>query len=324
MTESTAPRIVFAGTPDFAVTPLLAMAAAGFTPLAVLTQPDRKAGRGLKLQASPVKQAAQGLGIVVHQPDSLRSADFNEWLSKLQPDLLVVVAYGLILPQAVLDIPRFGCWNIHASLLPRWRGAAPIQRAIEAGDAESGVCIMQMDAGLDTGAVLARTSTPLRADETGGSLHDRLAQLGAETLLPCLADLQSGRVPAAVAQAAEGVSYARKLDKAEAEIRWDEPALTLEQRIRAFNPWPVCWCDISGERTRIWFARAEGAGSSAQRTPGSIIAADADGIVVACGQGQLRILQLQRPGGKPMSAREYLQGRSLTAEPSLAGPARTL
>ena len=169
------------------------MLAAGFSPLAVLTQPDRKAGRGLKLQQSPVKQVAVESGIAVHQPESLRSAAFLDWLTDLEPDLMVVVAYGLILPQAVLDVPRLGCWNIHASLLPRWRGAAPIQRAIEAGDSHSGVCIMQMDAGLDTGAVLASCSTPLAHDETGGSLHDRLAQMGADTLLQCLQRLEAGQ-----------------------------------------------------------------------------------------------------------------------------------
>lgn len=311
MAESSTLRIVFAGTPEFAATPLLAMAQAGFKPLAVLTQPDRKAGRGLKLQASPVKQAAESLGIAVHQPVSLKTVAFQEWLAELRPDLLVVVAYGLILPQAVLDLPRFGCWNIHASLLPRWRGAAPIQRAIEAGDPESGVCIMQMDAGLDTGAVLARTSTPLAADETGGSLHDKLAQMGSDAMLQCLVQLQSGQMPAAIAQSAEGVSYAHKLDKAEAEIRWEDSAITLERRIRAFDPWPVCWCELVGERTRIWLARAESGQELPPIASGTIISADEDGIVVACGQGQLRISELQRPGGKTVSAREYLQGRNL-------------
>jgi methionyl-tRNA formyltransferase len=290
------------------------MAGAGYLPLAVLTQPDRKAGRGLKLQASPVKHAAEELGVAVHQPQSLKSDEFQNWLAALRPDLMVVVAYGLILPQAVLDVPRFGCWNIHASLLPRWRGAAPIQRAIEAGDSQSGVCIMQMDSGLDTGAVLARNSTPLATHETGGSLHDRLAQLGSDALLQCLANLRTGQVSQAVPQVTEGISYARKLDKAEAEIQWQEAASQLERRIRAFNPWPVCWCDIAGERTRIWQARAEstiGKGMEAVQ-PGEILAAESDGLLVACGEGQLRITILQRPGGKPQTVREYLQARELT------------
>jgi methionyl-tRNA formyltransferase len=302
-------RIIFAGTPDFAVPPLQALAQTGYTPQSVLTQPDRRAGRGQKLQASPVKQAALELGIPVFQPESLKTPEFLDWLKGQNADLMIVVAYGLILPQAVLDLPRFGCWNIHASLLPRWRGAAPIQRAIEAGDTESGVCIMQMDAGLDTGAVLARSRIALAADETGGSLHDRLAQLGAETLLQCVEQLGADSLPAAIPQEQAGISYARKLDKAEAEIHWHEPAQQLERRIRAFNPWPVCWCDIAGERCRIWAASAENEDPAAPA--GSILQADANGIVVACGEGRLRITQLQRPGGRPQTAQEFLHGRSL-------------
>lgn len=307
-------RIVFAGTPDFAVPPLQSLVTADFLPVAVLTQPDRRAGRGLKMQASPIKQTAESAGIAIHQPDSLKTAEFQQWLNKIEPDLMIVVAYGLILPQAVLDIPRYGCWNIHASLLPRWRGAAPIQRAIEAGDKESGICIMQMDAGLDTGAVLARQSIPLAVDETGGSLHDKLADLGAKTLLQCLHQLQDNQTPGAAPQPTEGITYAHKLDKAEAQIDWQESATKLEQRIRAFNPWPVCWCDVAGERTRIWLASAEAPAKPGVAHAGTVISADAGGIVVACGSGQLRITQLQRPGGKPQSAREYLQGRSLPAQ----------
>jgi methionyl-tRNA formyltransferase len=310
-------RIVYAGTPDFAVAALQALVSAGFLPEAVLTQPDRRAGRGLKLQASPVKQAAELAGIAVYQPLNLKTAEFRQWLSEVRPDLMIVVAYGLILPQAVLDIPRLGCWNIHASLLPRWRGAAPIQRAIEAGDKSSGVCIMQMDAGLDTGAVLVRESIQLAKDETGGSLHDRLADLGAKALLQCLGKLIAGQSLEATPQAKVGISYAHKLDKAEAQINWQDSATKLEQRIRAFNPWPVCWCEIAGERTRIWMAAAESQASKTdddvQAGAGAVIKADANGIVVACGSGMLRIMQLQRPGGKPQSAREYLQGRTIPA-----------
>jgi len=244
-------RIVFAGTPGFAVPALERLIREGFKPVAVLTQPDRRAGRGRRLQSSPVKLAALEAGIAVHQPVSLKDADFCVWLRDLCPDLLVVVAYGQILPLDVLQVPAYGCWNIHASLLPRWRGAAPIQRAIEAGDEETGVCIMQMDAGLDTGAVLARCSTAILPDDTGGSLHDRLAGLGANALLNCVRSLQAGAVPIPVAQEKNGVTYAAKLEKAEAELEWTADAGTLARRVRAFNPWPMAWCDMAGERTRI-------------------------------------------------------------------------
>ncbi len=309
LTDGAPLRIIFAGTPDFAVVPLRALARKGFLPIAAMSQPDRRAGRGLKLQASPVKQAAEQLGIPLHQPASLKTSEFLHWLNALHADLMIVVAYGLILPQAVLDAPRFGCWNIHASLLPRWRGAAPIQRAIEAGDSHSGICIMQMDAGLDTGAVLARESCALAMDETAGSLHDKLAELGANSLIQCLHSLQTGHPPVAVPQPGAGITYAPKLEKAEAEINWQESAQQLERRIRAFNPWPVCWCDVAGERTRIWQASAEGLSRAAEA--GEVIASSANGIVVACGSGQLRITQLQRAGGKPQMAQEYLQGRGM-------------
>lgn len=312
-------RIIFAGTPEFAAVPLRALVTAGIKPAAVLTQPDRRAGRGLKLLASPVKQAAAELEIPVFQPESLKTTEFLDWLQHQQADLMIVVAYGLILPQAVLDLPRLGCWNIHASLLPRWRGAAPIQRAIEAGDSHSGICIMRMDAGLDTGAILAQASIPLAADETGGSLHDRLANLGAETLLQVVRSLQSGQLPPAKPQAGEGVRYARKLDKAEAEVDWTASASQLERRIRAFNPWPVCWTLIAGERCRIWMAEemaeeVKGAQRPTQPVkPGTVLLANSEGIVVACGEGQLRITRIQRPGGKPQTAQEFLQGQTLPA-----------
>lgn len=313
MSSGTQLRIVFAGTPDFSVPPLQSLIRAGFLPVAVLTQPDRRAGRGLKLQASPVKKAAESAGIPVYQPQSLRTAEFQQWLNKIEPDLMIVVAYGLILPQAVLEIPRYGCWNIHASLLPRWRGAAPIQRAIEAGDKESGICIMQMDTGLDTGSVLARKSILLASDETSDSLHDKLAELGAKSLLQCLQKLQSDQLLTATPQSTEGITYAHKLDKAEAQINWQDSAIALQQRIRAFNPWPVCWCDVAGERTRIWLASAETGAKSGDTVAGAVISADDSGILVACGSGQLRITQIQRPGGNQQSAREYLQGRSFPA-----------
>ncbi len=307
MKNSPALRILFAGTPGFAVVPLEALIAQGFKPLAVLTQPDRPAGRGRELQASPVKRAAEAAAIPVHQPGSLRDAAALELLKSLAPDLVLVVAYGLMLPAAVLELPRYGCWNIHASLLPRWRGAAPIQRAIEAGDAESGVTIMRMDAGLDTGPMLLQRRLTLADNETAGSLHDRLAALGAEALLDCLHRLQAGNPPDPVEQPERGVSYASKLLKEEARLDWREPARLLERRVRAFDPWPVAWCQIGSERTRIWTASL--AGDTAEQ-PGTVIAANRAGIDVATAAGVLRLLQLQPPGGRILSAAEYLNGRS--------------
>ncbi len=276
----------------------------GYRPTTVYTQPDRPAGRGRQLQASPVKQLAVESAINVMQPVSLREPEAIEALRALKPDLMIVVAYGLILPPEVLEIPTHGCWNIHASLLPRWRGAAPIQRAIEAGDAQTGVCIMQMDEGLDTGAVLHRREIEIAADETGGSLHDKLAALGADALLHCLDALKAGSLPQAEPQPEEGATYARKLDKGEAEIDWNEPAIALERRIRAFNPWPVAWCTIGGERTRIW--NAEATGQRCLARPGDVLENGTDGVSVATGEGVLKLLELQRPGGKRIRARDYL------------------
>ena len=297
-------RIVFAGTPGFAVPPLEGLLTAGYRPVAVYTQPDRPAGRGRQLSASPVKQIATSNGIRVEQPLSLRDAGAIGTLRSLEPDLMVVVAYGLILPGEALDIPRHGCWNIHASLLPRWRGAAPIQRAIEAGDPKTGVCIMQMDEGLDTGPVLHREEIEIHPDETGGSLHDRLAASGTAALLHCLDLLGSGQLPKAEQQSGEGVCYARKLSKSEARLDWNEPAEILERRIRAFDSWPVAWCEINGERTRIWKAGVSGQPCLAR--PGDVLGAGPDGILVATGDGVLRLHELQRPGGRRISAADYL------------------
>jgi methionyl-tRNA formyltransferase len=302
-------RILFAGTPDFSVPPLKALVEGGFEPVAVYTQPDRPAGRGRKLQPGPVKQAALEQGIDVFQPASLKPAEARQQLAELQPDLMVVVAYGLILPQAVLDIPRYGCWNIHASLLPRWRGAAPIQRAIEAGDSESGVCIMQMEAGLDTGPVLHEVRIPIEADETGGSLHDKLAVAGAQALMNCVRRLAAGNPPTARPQPDEGTSYAHKLDKAEARIDWNSPAPELERRIRAFNPWPVAWCMAGEERTRVWMGKCRP--GSGEQPPGTVLDSGKEGIDVACGQGILRLTELQRPGKRRMPAFEYLNAGTL-------------
>jgi methionyl-tRNA formyltransferase len=320
MSSGRALRILFAGTPEFAAVPLRALLTEGFAPLAVFSQPDRPAGRGRAVQASPVKQAALAAGIPVHQPDSLREPAVAELLTGLAPDLLIVAAYGLILPPHILAIPSLGSWNIHASLLPRWRGAAPIQRAIEAGDAQTGVCIMQMDAGLDTGPVLHSARTALDGSETAGSLHDRLAVLGAQSLLQCLRRLAAGEQLAAVPQAATGVSYARKLDKREAEIDWSQPAALLERRVRAFDPWPVAWCTIGGERVRVWQASHVRLGHG--RAPGTVLGtvpADSAGIDVATGCEVLRLLELQPPGKRRMSAADFVNARTLSGRLGGAG-----
>jgi len=299
-------RVVFAGTPEFAVPALRAVIAQGDV-AAVYTQPDREAGRGRKLAVSPVKQVALEAGIPVHQPHSLRIVEAQDALRALRPDLLIVIAYGLILPQAVLDIPRIGCWNLHASLLPRWRGAAPIQRAIEAGDAETGVCLMQMEAGLDTGPVLLRRSTPIGETETSGQLHARLAALAADVLADGLERLRGGTLPAPALQPEDGVTYARKLDKAEARLDWNQPAAVLARKIRAFHPWPVAEVRVEGERLRIHAARAL-AQSHTART-GEILAANQDGLDIACGEGRLRLLSVQREGGKPVPVGAWLNAR---------------
>lgn len=302
-------RIVFAGTPEFAVPALRACAARGEV-VAVYTQPDRPAGRGRQLQMSSVKQAALELGLPVLQPLNFKSEEALEVLRSHAADLMVVVAYGLILPQAVLDAPRLGCWNVHASLLPRWRGAAPIQRAIEAGDAVTGVCLMQMEKGLDTGPVLLQLKTPIGPKDTGGSLHDRLAQLGAEVLRDGLALARAGMTLQAEAQPETGVTYARKIDKAEAKLDWSLAAKTLADRIRAFNPWPVAETELQDERVRVYQAQVLTADSG--KSPGTVLAAGKEGIDIACGQGTLRLLALQREGGRVQSVAEYLNARPMT------------
>ncbi len=300
-------RVVFAGTPEFAVPCLEACRAIGADVVAVYTQPDRPAGRGRKLSPSPVKQAALTAGIAVEQPESLKSAGAQATLAAHQPDLLVVVAYGLILPRKVLAIPRLGCWNVHASLLPRWRGAAPIQRAINAGDSETGVGLMAMEAGLDTGPVLLQRRTPISREDTGGSLHDRLSALGAEVLLEGLARAMAGDMPAPTPQPEQGVTYAKKLDKAEAKLDFSRPAIELERQVRAFNPWPVAEGVIAGESLRIWAASAIEMDHHA--APATLLGASGDGIDLASGVGALRITAMQRPGGKRIEARDYLNAR---------------
>lgn len=301
-------RIVFAGTPEFAVPSLAAALASKHTVVGVWTQPDRPAGRGRQLTASPVKQVAMRHELPVFQPATLKTSEAQAELAALKPDLMIVVAYGLILPKAVLAIPHFGCWNVHASLLPRWRGAAPIQRAIEAGDAETGVCLMQMEAGLDTGPVLLKLSTPIAEGETGGSLHDRLAQLGAQVLKDGLTLRSLGIRPVPEPQPEAGVTYARKLEKAEALLDANQPAIALERKVRAFDPWPVAEIDLAGERVRVYAATAIASGS-AQPAPGSVIGASREGIDVATGDGILRITRLQRAGGRTIDAIDYLNAR---------------
>jgi methionyl-tRNA formyltransferase len=288
-------RLVFAGTPEFAVPCLEACRASGADLVAVYTQPDRPAGRGRKLTPSPVKQAAMAAGITVEQPASLKSVEARQTLLGYQPDLIVVVAYGLILPRKVLAIPRLGCWNVHASLLPRWRGAAPIQRAIWAGDAESGVNLMQMEAGLDTGPVLLERRTLIQREDTGGTLHDRLSLLGAEVLAEGLARVLAGQSLPPRAQLETGVVYAHKLDKAEAKLDFSRPAIELERQVRAFDPWPVAEGAIAGEPVRIWAALA--VALEHQAAPGTVLGAGRQGIDLACGEGALRVTTLQRAGG---------------------------
>lgn len=299
-------RIVFAGTPEFAVSSLRA-AARHHEVVAVYTQPDRPAGRGRGLAPSPVKLEAVARGIPVYQPESLKGETAQQQLRDLQPDLMVVVAYGLILPKVVLAIPTHGCWNVHASLLPRWRGAAPIQRAIQAGDAKTGVCLMQMEAGLDTGPVLLHQELPIAATDTGGQLHDKLAELGAQVLSDGLGLLRAGIKPIARPQPEQGVTYAHKLDKAEARLDWAQDADALARTVRAFNPWPIAEATLAGERVRIHGAVALDLAHG--QAPGTVLAASRDGIDIACGQGALRLRTLQREGGKAITAADYLNAR---------------
>jgi methionyl-tRNA formyltransferase len=300
-------RVVFAGTPGFAVPCLEACRASDAELVAVYTQPDRAAGRGRKLAASPVKQTALAAGLPVLQPASLKTAEAQAHLAALAPDLLVVVAYGLILPRKVLAIPHHGGWNVHASLLPRWRGAAPIQRAILAGDRETGVDLMQMEAGLDTGPVLLERRTPIADDDTGGSLHDRLAALGAELLAEGLARMLDGEVLAATPQPDTGVTYAHKLDKAEARLDFRRPAAELARQVRAFDPWPGSDAEVAGERLRVWSAVAIERTHAA--APGRVLTAAREGIDLACGEGVLRLLEVQRAGGRRIGVADYLNTR---------------
>ena len=295
------------GTPDFAVPALAALVEAGHLVVAAYTQPPRPAGRGKQLQPSPVQREAEARGIEVRHPASLKDAEEQAAFAALQADIAVVAAYGLILPQTILDAPRRGCLNIHASLLPRWRGAAPIQRAIEAGDAETGVCLMQMEKGLDTGPVLLSQRLAIGLDETSGQLHDRLATLGAQVLADGLGLLRAGIRPVPTPQPDTGVTYAHKLDKAEARLDWSQPARVLANRVRAFQPWPVAEATVAGERVRLHGATA--LPLAHQAAPGTLLFAGRDGIDIACGDGALRIRSLQREGGRTITAADYLNAR---------------
>lgn len=307
-------RIVYAGTPPFSAAALSALAAAGHEIVLVLTQPDRPAGRGMKLTPSAVKQSALALGLPVYQPQTLRNADSVEKLKAAGAEVMVVAAYGLILPPEVLNLFPAGCINIHASLLPRWRGASPIQAAVLAGDAETGISIMQLEAGLDTGPVFASARLAIGADETAGELEARLARLGADTLGTLLADLLGGRLRP-VAQPDAGVTYARRISKAEARIDWREPAVAIGRRVRAWNPWPVAETLLDGQQLRCFASEPLGEDPpGAGRVPGQVLACDARGIEVQTGEGRLRLRTVQAPGRQQVAAADFARGRSLVGK----------
>ncbi len=304
-------KVIFAGTPDFAAAALREIVAAGIEVSLVLTQPDRPSGRGMKLQPSAVKVAALELGLPVMQPQTLKDGEVQELLVAEQADVMVVAAYGLLLPKAVLDIPTKGCLNIHASLLPRWRGAAPIQRAIEAGDNETGVCIMQMDVGLDTGDVLLQKKYTIKASDTANEVHDALMNLGSTAIVTTLQQLDA-LVP--VQQPDEGVTYAQKLSKTEAQLDWSESAIVLERKIRAFNPVPTAWMVYEGKPLKVWKAQVVDANGEA----GSILSADENGLVIATGNQALSISELQPAGSKRMNISAFLAGRIVNVGDKLA------
>jgi methionyl-tRNA formyltransferase len=305
-------RLAFAGTPRFAVPALDALSRTQHTIEAVFTQPDRPAGRGRSLQESAVKHRAAELGLPVHQPASFKTPDVEELLRTLALDALVVVAYGLIVPSAALAIPRLGCFNIHASLLPRWRGAAPIQRALLAGDTVTGVTIMRMEAGLDTGPMLMVRQHPMRPRETAETLHDRLALIGGEAIVEALAAVADGS-SREVPQPTQGVTYAAKIDKSEAMVDWSGAAASIVRQVRAFDPWPVAETRWNGTQLRIWEAELGPPAAADAGLPGSVLAASRDGIDVACGMGVLRILRLQLAGRKPLAVNDFIRSQPLAA-----------
>ncbi|WP_318448507.1 methionyl-tRNA formyltransferase [Photobacterium leiognathi] len=305
-------RIVFAGTPDFAARHLAALLSSQHDVVAVYTQPDRPAGRGKKLTASPVKAIALEHDIPVYQPVSLRNEEAQQELAAIDADIMVVVAYGLLLPQEVLDTPRLGCINVHGSILPRWRGAAPIQRSIWAGDTETGVTIMQMDIGLDTGDMLKVATLPIEATDTSATMYEKLAELGPDALIDCLSDIADGTA-VAVKQDDEQANYAKKLSKEEALIDWTMDAAAIERCVRAFNPWPMSYFTVAEQNVKVWQTAVEA--DNQDKAPGTILSADKKGILVATGNGALRLISLQPPGKKAMSAADLLNSRREWFEP---------
>ncbi|BCS49660.1 methionyl-tRNA formyltransferase [Aeromonas jandaei] len=305
-------KLIFAGTPDFAARHLAALLSSDHEVVAVYTQPDKPAGRGQKLTASPVKELALAHNLPVYQPASLRKEEAQAELAALGADLMVVVAYGLILPKAVLDTPRLGCINVHGSLLPRWRGAAPIQRSIWAGDAETGVTIMQMDVGLDTGAMIRKVTCPIAANETSASLYDKLAELGPQALVDTIDAMAAGDTTAEVQDDALA-NYAEKLSKEEARIDWSMEAVAIERCIRAFNPWPISWFEVADQTVKVWQAAV--IDSDHGQPAGTLLKADKQGIDIATGKGVLRLLTLQPPGKKAMSVTDLLNSRRDWFEP---------
>ncbi|WP_318504710.1 methionyl-tRNA formyltransferase [Photobacterium leiognathi] len=305
-------RIVFAGTPDFAARHLAALLSSQHDVVAVYTQPDRPAGRGKKLTASPVKAIALENDIPVYQPVSLRNEEAQQELAAIDADIMVVVAYGLLLPQEVLDTPRLGCINVHGSILPRWRGAAPIQRSIWAGDTETGVTIMQMDIGLDTGDMLKVATLPIEATDTSATMYEKLAELGPDALIDCLSDIADGTA-VAVKQDDEQANYAKKLSKEEALIDWTMDAAAIERCVRAFNPWPMSYFTVAEQNVKVWQTAVEA--DNQGKAPGTILSADKQGILVATGNGALRLISLQPPGKKAMSVADLLNSRREWFEP---------
>ncbi len=301
-------KLIFAGTPPFAAAALTALHAAGHEIRLALTQPDRPAGRGLKLKPSAVADLASRLGLTLAKPASLRGDDIQKMLREIAPDAIIVAAYGLMMPQSVLDIPKYGCINIHGSLLPRWRGAAPVQRAIEAGDTETGIAIMRMNAGLDTGPVLLVKTCPISPDETSDTLFEKLTALATVAIIEALEKLPA---LAAITQPTEGVTYAGKISKTEARIVWNQPGNVIERRLRAFDPAPGCESTIDGEALKIWRAAVNAAASDAAVVPGTIVAVTADRLTVQCGGGALDLITLQKPGGKRMAVADFLRGATL-------------
>lgn len=300
-------KLIFAGTPPFAAAALLALREAGHDIALVLSQPDRPAGRGLKLMPSAVATEASRLGLPIEKPLTLKDPAIQARLRDVEAEVMIVAAYGLLLPQALLDIPKRGCINIHGSLLPRWRGAAPVQRAIEAGDKETGIAIMQMDAGLDTGAVLLESRLPIESDETSASLFEKMTRLGAHAIVEALENLSRLKPRA---QSSEGITYARKIEKSEARIDWSRPAVEIERRLRAFDPFPGCEANLKGQPVKLW--RGQVIEKSSGQEAGTIIDADAGNLIVQCGEGQLQWKIVQKPGGKRMMIDEFMRGNAIT------------